>query len=114
MPTVTSLIAGTAPSAEPAERVSIPNPAKLSEIVNDAALADAATFVEACRVAKEAQPAWASVPAPVRGRAIQQLGRLVEDNKEALSQLLTREVGKPIRESRGEVQEVIDTCTFFL
>ena len=28
--------------------------------------------------------------------------------------MLTREVGKPIRESRGEVQEVIDTCTFFL
>ena len=30
------------------------------------------------------------------------------------SQLLTREIGKPIAESRGEVQEVIDTCNFFL
>jgi alpha-ketoglutaric semialdehyde dehydrogenase len=114
MPTVTSLIAGDASSAEPAERVSVPNPARLSETVAEAALADAPTFVEACRVARAAQRAWAAVPAPVRGRAIQQLGRLVEDNKEALSQLLTREVGKPIRESRGEVQEVIDTCTFFL
>src|SRR5207248_8853958 len=41
-------------------------------------------------------------------------GRLVEDNKEALARLITREVGKPIRESRGEVQEVVDTCNFFL
>ena len=73
-----------------------------------------ATFVDACRAARAAQPAWAAVPAPVRGRAIQQLGRLVEENQEALSQLLTREIGKPIAESRGEVQEVIDTCNFFL
>ncbi|MBA3690767.1 MAG: aldehyde dehydrogenase family protein [Actinobacteria bacterium] len=46
--------------------------------------------------------------------ALQQLGRLVESNAEALAQLITREIGKPIRESRGEVQEVIDTCNFFL
>ena len=54
------------------------------------------------------------MPAPVRGRAIQQLGRLVEENLEALARLITREIGKPIAESRGEVQEVVDTCTFFL
>ena len=45
---------------------------------------------------------------------MQQFGRLVEDNAEALSALITREIGKPIRESRGEVQEVVDTCNFFL
>jgi aldehyde dehydrogenase (NAD+) len=49
----------------------------------------------------------------VRGRAIQQLGRLVEDNAETLARILTREIGKPIAESRGSVQEVVDTCTFF-
>jgi aldehyde dehydrogenase (NAD+) len=38
----------------------------------------------------------------------------VEENKEALARLITREIGKPITESRGEVQEVIDTCNFFL
>ena len=54
------------------------------------------------------------MPAPVRGRAIQQLGRLVEDNKEALSRLVTREIGKPYAESLGEVQEIVDTCNFFL
>jgi acyl-CoA reductase-like NAD-dependent aldehyde dehydrogenase len=50
----------------------------------------------------------------VRGRAIQLAGRLVEDNKEALARLVTREIGKPYAESLGEVQEVVDTCDFFL
>ena len=54
------------------------------------------------------------VPPPVRGRVIAQVGRLVEDNKEALAALVTREVGKPYAEALGEVQEVIDTCDFFL
>src|ERR671931_553790 len=50
----------------------------------------------------------------IRGRAIQQAGRLVEDNKEALARLVTREIGKPYAESLGEVQEIVDTCNFFL
>ncbi|CAN5336933.1 aldehyde dehydrogenase family protein [soil metagenome] len=77
-------------------------------------LGDAATFVEVCRVARAAQPAWAAVPAPVRGVAVQQIGRLVERNEEALARLITREIGKPYREALGEVQEVVDTCNFFL
>ena len=54
------------------------------------------------------------MPAPVRGRVIAAIGRLVEANAEALARLVTREVGKPIAESRGEVQEIVDTCDFFL
>ena len=53
------------------------------------------------------------VPAPVRGRVIANVGRLVEANKEALSRLVTQEVGKPYAEALGEVQETIDTCDFF-
>ena len=64
--------------------------------------------------ARAAQREWAAVPAPVRGRAIQQIGRLVEDNKEALARLVTREIGKPYAESLGEVQEIVDTCNFFV
>jgi aldehyde dehydrogenase (NAD+) len=111
--TVASLIAGKPVDAS-ATTLTIPNPANLDVVVAEAALADADTFLEACRVAKDAQRGWAATPAPVRGRAIQQFGRLVEDNFEALSALITREIGKPIAESRGEVQEVIDTCNFFL
>jgi alpha-ketoglutaric semialdehyde dehydrogenase len=81
--------------------------------VATALLADAAGFVDACCVARGAQRAWAGVPAPVRGRVVEQIGRLVEANKEPLAALVTREIGKPIAESRGEVQEVSDTCAFF-
>src|SRR4249920_3720213 len=112
--TVASIIGGVPQREAPGGRLTVPNPADLSETVADALLGDAGTFVDACRAARAAQPGWAAVPAPVRGRAIQQLGRLVEESQEALSQLLTREIGKPIAESRGEVQEVIDTCNFFL
>ena len=71
-------------------------------------------FVDAARAARAAQRGWAAVPAPVRGRVIAQVGRLVEANKEALARLVTREIGKPYAEALGEVQEIIDTCDFFL
>jgi len=112
--TVASLIAGKPADAAPGGHLTVPNPAALSETVAEALVGDADTLVDAARTARNAQPAWAAVPAPVRGRAIQQFGRLVEENAEALSALITREIGKPIRESRGEVQEVVDTCNFFL
>ncbi len=111
--TVHSLVGGKAVEGVPGGTLTVANPADLGELVAEAALGDAGTIVEACRVAKGAQSVWSSVPAPVRGRAVQQLGRLVEDNREKLASILTREIGKPIKESRGEVQEVIDTCSFF-
>jgi alpha-ketoglutaric semialdehyde dehydrogenase len=112
--TVTSLLDAEPVEGAPGGTLTIADPAHLDATVAEAELGDAGTFLDACRRAKAAQPAWAGVPAPVRGRAIQHLGRLVEDNVESLSQLITHEIGKPIRESRGEVQEVVDTCNFFL
>src|SRR3954447_12305927 len=112
--TVASIIAGRPATDAPGGHETSTNPADTSETVADVLLGDAATFVAACQAAREAQREWAAVPAPVRGRAIQQLGRLVEDNKEALSRLVTREIGKPYAESLGEVQEIIDTCDFFV
>ena len=111
---VASIVGGELRSDGTGVRLVSPNPARVDEIVTEALLGDAETFADACRIAKAAQPGWAATPAPVRGRAVQQIGRLVEDNKEALARLITREIGKPYRESLGEVQEVIDTCNFFL
>ncbi|WP_239395048.1 aldehyde dehydrogenase family protein [Frankia sp. CiP3] len=90
------------------------NPARLDEVVAEIVLASPADLLAACRAARAAQPGWADVPAPVRGSVIANLGRLVEDNAAALARLVTREVGKPLAEARGEVQEIIDTCRFFL
>ena len=111
---VASIVAGNVLDDCPGGLLTIANPSRLDDIVAEARLGDAETFLQACRAAKACQPSWAAVPAPVRGRAIQQLGRLVESNLEALARMITREIGKPIKESRGEVQEVVDTCNFFL
>jgi alpha-ketoglutaric semialdehyde dehydrogenase len=109
-----SIVAGTPVEGAPGGSLTISNPAALADVLGDAELGDADTFADACRAARDASRAWASTPAPTRGRVVQQFGRLVEDNAEALARLITREIGKPIRESRGEVQEVVDTCNFFL
>ena len=90
------------------------NPARLTDVVATVSLASPEQLVEAFRAAKDAQSAWAATPAPVRGQVIAKIGRLVEANFEALAQLVVREVGKPIAEARGEVQEIVDTCDFFL
>jgi acyl-CoA reductase-like NAD-dependent aldehyde dehydrogenase len=109
---ITSIVNG---AAVPGVRtVASRNPARLDEVVGEVAFADAATFVHAAESATKAQRAWAAVPAPIRGRAIAHIGRLVEDNAEALARLVTAEIGKPYAEALGEVQEIVDTCDFFL
>jgi aldehyde dehydrogenase (NAD+) len=112
--TIGSIIGGDVRRDAPGGRLVSTNPARTDEVVAEVALGDAATFVDAARAARAAQREWAKVPAPARGRVIAQVGRLVEANKEALSRLVTQEVGKPYAESLGEVQEIVDTCDFFL
>ncbi len=55
---------------------------------------------------------WRSVPAPQRGALVKALGRLLEDHKEDLADLVTVEVGKIRSEALGEIQEMIDVCDF--
>lgn len=108
-----SIIDGQPAHDDDAGRLEVTNPADGGQVTGVARTAAPATFAAAAASAHAAQKEWASVPAPVRGVAIHKLGRLLEDNKEALSRLVTAEIGKPIAESRGEVQEAIDTCIFF-
>src|ERR687886_612145 len=112
--TIASIVNGKPVSDGPGGTLTSVNPANTEDAVAEVKLGDAGTFVAACEAARAAQREWAQVPAPIRGRAIQQIGRLVEDNKEALARLVTREIGKPYAESLGEVQEIVDTCNFFL
>ncbi len=111
---IASIVDGKPLADAPGGRLTSTNPANTSQTVAEVLLGDASTFVDACRAARAAQREWAKVPAPARGRVIANVGRLVETNKEALSRLVTREVGKPYAESLGEVQEIIDTCDFFV
>src|SRR6266568_6597449 len=111
---ITSIVAGVPVTGAPGGRITSTNPAQASEVVAEVSLGSPSTFVAAARAAREAQSAWADVPAPVRGRAIAHIGRVVEANAKPLARLVTREIGKPYAEALGEVREIVDTCDFFL
>ena len=62
--------------------------------------------------AEEAFRFWRMVPAPKRGEIIRQIGLKVRAYQNSLGRLVTLEMGKPLQESWGEVQEMIDICDF--
>ncbi|WP_051266524.1 L-piperidine-6-carboxylate dehydrogenase [Nakamurella lactea] len=73
--------------------------------------ADTAADVEA--VVGRAQAAflqWRTVPAPVRGQLVRELGELLREHKDDLGALVSIEAGKIVSEGLGEVQEMIDIC----
>jgi len=90
------------------------NPANLEEVIGVFDVTGLSQVEKACQKAKEAFKIWKKTPAPLRAGIIHNFGRLLEKNKEALSKIVTREMGKPLREARGDVQEAIDTCNFFV
>ncbi len=90
------------------------NPAWRDDLVTIAPASTVDTVARACRAAREAQRRWARVPAPQRALVLGRLAGLLRAQKSALARFIAREVGKPIREARGSVQEAIDTAEFFL
>ena len=107
------LIGGKLKGGNSKNKIQSLNPAWTKDVVGEFPLGDEKDIAEACEAARTAFKSWKSVPAPVRGELVGKIGQLMREQKESLSRLLTREIGKPLRESRGEVQEAIDTCAFF-
>jgi aldehyde dehydrogenase (NAD+) len=62
--------------------------------------------------ARAAFLAWRNTPAPVRGELVRRFGQELRTHRDALGRLVTLEVGKPLSEGVGEVQEMIDICDF--
>ncbi len=89
------------------------NPANRDDVVTVAPLTSREDVFEACTRAREAFATWSRVPAPQRALVLGRLARLLVDAKEELSRFASREMGKPVREARGSVQEAIDTAEFF-
>src|SRR3989475_12428467 len=53
---------------------------------------------------------WRQVPAPKRAEHLFRMGEILVRRKEEYAREMTREMGKPLREARGDVQEAIDVC----
>src|SRR5437764_3612404 len=80
------------------------NPANQSDVVAIAPANGRQEVDAACAAARAALGKWSATPAPIRGQTIARLAGLLREKKEELSRLVTREVGKPLREARGSVQ----------
>ena len=87
------------------------NPAHLADCLGEFPLSTREDVRAALNAAREAFPDWAATPAPTRGQIIGNMGRLLMEHKEALVALETREIGKTLKESGGEIQEAIDTLS---
>lgn len=88
------------------------NPANTNEIVGYFQKSSTADLDEAVAAARQAQPAWAATPAPERGEVLQRTALLLEQRREELAALMTREMGKVLKETRGDVQTAIDVAKF--
>jgi len=88
------------------------NPANTDEIVGYFQKSSTADLDEAVAAAHQAQPAWAATPAPERGEVLQRTALLLEQRREELAALMTREMGKVLKETRGDVQTAIDVAKF--
>nr|WP_228014790.1 aldehyde dehydrogenase family protein [Fortiea sp. LEGE XX443] len=88
------------------------NPALISEVVATFPRSQAEDVETSVAAARQAYRNWRKVPAPARAEYIFRVGELLLEHKEELAQLISREMGKPLTEARGDVQEGID-CAFY-
>lgn len=88
------------------------NPANLDEVIGLVPLSTREETRAAIAAAKAAFPAWKETPAPQRGRIIARAAALMEQQKEELARLLTREEGKTLRDSLGEVMKSVNILEF--
>ncbi|PMB04433.1 aldehyde dehydrogenase [Fischerella thermalis CCMEE 5196] len=88
------------------------NPANKREVIATFPRSTGTDVEAAVVAARQAYQIWRLVPAPARAEYVFKVGELLSKYKEELAQLICREMGKPIAEARGDVQEGID-CAFY-
>ena len=89
------------------------NPANCHELIGlfpDSTPEDATAAIEAARAAYDG---WRLTPAPKRAEILFRAAQLIVDQKEEFARDMTREMGKVLDETRGDVQEAID-MTYYL
>ncbi len=88
------------------------NPARDSDVIGAFQRSTVEDLDAAISAAQKAFPAWRATPAPERGEIILRAALLLEQHREELAKLLTREMGKVLKEARGDLQTAIDFGKF--
>jgi aldehyde dehydrogenase (NAD+) len=112
MDTYRNFIGGRWIESSSARIVENVNPANTEDVIGSVRQATREEATQAVNAAAEGFRAWRSTPAPARGKIVARAARLMEEHKEELAQILTREEGKTIAESRGELQRSINVAEF--
>lgn len=88
------------------------NPADWDETIGTFPKSSQEDVNKAVAAAKKAYGSWRLVPAARRGESMRRLGDLMVEHKEEIARLMTREMGKVLAETLGDVQEGIDTAYY--
>src|SRR5215468_8698575 len=108
MRTYSNFVAGEWLAATSGQTYQNTNPADTREIVAQYSLSGKEDSLRAIAVAQKAFPQWSATAAVARGRVLSKASQVLESRKGELAELLTREEGKTLNESTGEVQRATD------
>jgi alpha-ketoglutaric semialdehyde dehydrogenase len=88
------------------------NPADRDDLIGTFPRSAAEDLERAVASAKRGFEQWRRTPAPLRGDVLRRVGDLLTERKEEIARAMTREMGKVLNETRGDVQEGIDTAYY--
>jgi alpha-ketoglutaric semialdehyde dehydrogenase len=88
------------------------NPADTTDLIGTFPRSAAEDLQRAVDSARRGFELWRRTPAPLRGDVLRRVGDLLTDRKEEIARAMTREMGKVLNETRGDVQEGIDTAYY--
>ncbi len=88
------------------------NPADTRDLIGRFPDSGPDDVARAVRAAQRGFALWSRTPAPARGDVLRRVGDLLTARKESIADAMTREMGKVLAETRGDVQEAIDTAYY--
>ncbi|GAB4198025.1 MAG: bifunctional proline dehydrogenase/L-glutamate gamma-semialdehyde dehydrogenase PutA [Wenzhouxiangellaceae bacterium] len=100
-------------TATSAASLVVRNPAALDQVIGQVTQATAEQAAEAVAAAQVAFPAWQRTPAEQRAAILERAADALEEHRDQLLALLTREAGKTLRDGIAEVREAADFCRYY-
>jgi len=111
-PPAQNYIAGSWTDAVAGQTFTDTSPADTTDVIGTFPASGPADVDAAVDAAREAFAAWSRMPAPERGKILREAGDLLTERKTGIATAMTREMGKPVAETKGDVQEAIDTAYY--
>jgi aldehyde dehydrogenase (NAD+) len=112
MKTFKNFIAGEWVEPSTGEYFENVNPADTRDVIGRFPLSAREDVDRAVAAARRGFEGWRRTPPPQRGDVLRRVGDILTERKDEIADLMTREMGKPLAETRGDVQEGIDTAYY--